>query len=153
MAAEIGQPAPDFSLPDTDRKKVTLKSLRGHKALVVFIPFPFTGVCSKEVCELQDNISHLKELDANVVVITCDTPFSNGQWAKLEGLEFPVLSDYWPHGTATKAYGAFNDDMGAANRCTYVLDENGVITDIIRSKEILVARRFADYTAALIPYV
>ena len=153
MAAEIGKPAPDFSLPDANREKVSLESLRGNKALVVFIPFPFTGVCTKEVCELQDNISQLKEMDANVVVITCDTPFSNGQWAKLEGLEFPVLSDYWPHGAVTKAYGAFNDDIGAANRCSYVLDADGVVTDVIRSKELLVARRFEDYTAALVPYV
>ena len=64
-----------------------------------------------------------------------------------------MLSDYWPHGAVTRDYGAFNDDIGAANRCSYVLDADGIVIDIIRSKELLVARRFEDYTTALVPYV
>ena len=114
MAIEIGQPAPAFSLPDTNDAQVTLESLRG-----------------------------------NMVAITCDTRFSNEAWAKREGIEYPVLSDYWPHGETSQAYGVFNDSFGAATRSTFVLDARGIVTDMIRSEEILVARQFEDYLTAL----
>jgi peroxiredoxin len=149
MAIEIGQPAPAFSLPDTNNEQVTLESLRGNKTLLVFIPFPFTGVCTDELCELQENLGQLQELGANVVAITCDTRFSNDEWARREGIEYPVLSDYWPHGETSKAYGVFNDTFGAAMRSTFVLNAKGTVTDMIRSEEILVARQFEDYLTAL----
>lgn len=149
MTIEIGQPAPAFSLPDTNNEQVTLESLSGNKALVVFIPFPFTGVCTDEFCELQENLGQLQELGANVVAITCDTRFSNEAWARQEGIEYPVLSDYWPHGETSKAYGVFSDSFGAATRSTFVLNANGIVTDMIRSEEILVARQFEDYLTAL----
>ena len=149
MAIEIGQPAPAFSLPDTDNEQVSLESLRGNKTLLVFIPFPFTGVCTDELCELQENLGQLQELGANVVAITCDTRFSNEAWARQEGIEYPVLSDYWPHGETSMAYGVFNDSFGAAMRSTFVLNAQGIVTDMIRSEEILVARQFEDYLTAL----
>lgn len=149
MAIEIGQPAPAFSLPDTNNEQVTLESLRGNKTLLVFIPFPFTGVCTDELCELQENLGKLQELGANVVAITCDTRFSNEAWAKLEGIEYPVLSDYWPHGETSMAYDVFSDSFGAAMRSTFVLNARGIVTDMIRSEEILVARQFEDYLTAL----
>lgn len=149
MAAEIGKPAPDFSLPDVNRDPVTLDSLRGRKALVTFVPFPFTGVCTGEVCDLQNNLSRLRELDAGAVVITCDTPFSNGKWAELEGLEFPILSDFWPHGATASAYGCFNEQLGIADRATYVLDADGVVTDIFTTDHILTPRNLEDQITAL----
>ncbi len=149
MAIQIGQPAPAFSLPDTNNEQVTVESLLGNKTLLVFIPFPFTGVCTDELCELQENLGQLQKLGANVVAITCDTRFSNEAWAKQEGIEYPVLSDYWPHGETSKAYGVFNDSFGAAMRSTFVLNARGIVTDMIRSEEILVARQFEDYLTAL----
>ncbi len=149
MAIQIGQPAPAFSLPDTNNEQVTVESLRGNKTLLVFIPFPFTGVCTDELCELQENLGQLQKLGANVVAITCDTRFSNEAWAKQEGIEYPVLSDYWPHGETSKAYGVFSDSFGAAMRSTFVLNARGIVTDMIRSEEILVARQFEDYLTAL----
>lgn len=149
MAAEIGKPAPDFSLPDADREAVTLDSLRGRRTLLVFVPFPFTGVCTGEVCDLQNNLSRLREKDANVAVITCDTPFSNGKWAELEGLEYPILSDFWPHGAVASAYGCFNEQLGIADRATYVLDAEGTVTDIFTTDHILTARNLEDYVTAL----
>ncbi len=149
MTIEIGQPAPAFSLPDTNNEQVTLESLRGNKTLLVFIPFPFTSVCTGELCELQESLGQLEELGSNVVAITCDTRFANDAWAKQEGIEYPVLSDYWPHGETSRAYGVFNDSLGAAMRSTFVLNAHGTVTDVIRSEEILVARQFEDYLTAL----
>jgi peroxiredoxin (alkyl hydroperoxide reductase subunit C) len=149
MAAEIGAPAPAFSLKDPTKELVSLDDLAGRKALVVFIPFPFTGNCNDEACTLRDHLAELNDLDAGVVVITCDTPFANGAWAEQNGLEFPVLSDFWPHGEVARDYGAFNEDTGSANRITFVLDADGVVREIIDSGSLAVVREYDTYVEAL----
>ena len=146
MPAEIGQLAPDFTLRDTERNKVSLEALKGRKTLVVFIPFPFTAVCHGELCSLRDDLS---ELDANVVAITCDTLFSNGHWSEHEKFGFPLLSDYWPHGEVASAYGCFDERVGAARRYTYVLDKNAVVREVISSDDFGVAREHDRYAEAL----
>lgn len=149
MAAEIGAPAPDFALVDQDRNEVTLASLQGRKSLIVFIPFPFTGVCSSELCELRDNLAALGDLDANVVVITTHAAPTNKAWADQHGIEFPILADYWPHGDVAQAYGTFNDALGAATRSTYVLDGDGVVREIIATDSLGTAREYDAYVTAL----
>jgi len=149
MAASVGSPAPDVTLPDTAGEPVALADLKGRKALVVFMPFPFTGNCDGEACALRDGLADLNDLDASVVVITCTPRFSNAEWAKQNGFEFPVLSDYWPHGAVATAYGAFNDEVGAANRATYVLDADGVVREIIATDSLGITREYDEYLAAL----
>ena len=149
MAAEIGSPAPAFELMNTDRTKVSLDSLKGRKALIVFIPFPFTGICEAELCMLRDERARLSELDANVVAITCDTVPANGAFAAQNGFDFPILSDFWPHGVVAQAYGAFNEITGSANRFTFVLDANGVVRSIVNTESLSTAREFEAYTEAL----
>ena len=149
MPARVGEPAPDFTLKNHDGETVTKGDLAGRKSLVVFIPFPFTGICEAELCTIRDNIGALSDHDADVVVITCDTRPANKKWHDENGFGFPVLSDFWPHGEVAKAYGCFNDKVGAANRATYVLDGDGVVQDIIASDQLGVPREFEDYTAAL----
>lgn len=149
MAADIGSPAPDFALYDQDRNEVTLESLKGRKSLVVFIPFPFTGNCQDELCTIRDRHAELNDLDANVVAITTNPLFSNKAWADQNGLDFPVLSDFWPHGAITDAYGTFDPKVGAANRSTYVLDEDGIVRAIVATESRSIIREFDEYTAAL----
>lgn len=149
MAAVVGSPAPDFTLFDQSRTPVSLESLKGRKTLVVFIPFPFTGVCDGELCDLRDNMQQLSAMDANVVVVTCSTLPVNAKWADEQGFDFPVLTDFWPHGVAAKSYGCFNEKLGVANRSTYVLDEEGIVRDIISSDAFGVPRPIASYHEAL----
>ena len=149
MTVAIGQPAPHFELPDQDRNPVSLDSLKGKKSLVVFIPFPFTGNCEAELCTIRDQRARLNDLDANVVAISCDTLFANKEWSDKNGFGFPVLSDYWPHGETAKAYGAFNEAVGAANRWTFVLDADGVIRDIVNTDSLGVTREFEAMAEAL----
>ncbi len=149
MPVAVGESAPEFSLPDQDRNPVTLDSLKGSKTLVVFIPFPFSGICTQELCMIRDDLSALEDLDAAVVAITCDTPFSNKKWAEDLELGFPVLADYWPHGEVAQAFGAFNEDVGAANRYTYVLDEEGVVRQVINTESLGEAREHEAYVKAL----
>lgn len=149
MAVEIGHPAPQFSLKNHDGETVTRDDLLGKNSLIVFIPFPFTGVCESEMCTIRDNLASLNEIEANVVVITCSTRFTNKKWHDDNNFGFPVLSDFWPHGEAARAYGCFNDAIGAANRATFVLDEEGTVRDIITTDHILTPREFDSYTNAL----
>ena len=149
MTATIGQPAPDFELPDQEGNATSLTSLKGAKSLVVFIPFPFTGICDGEVCAIRDDVGALSDLDARVVVITCHARPTNARWAQEHGIDFPVLSDFWPHGAVASAYGTFNDKLGVADRTTYVLDSDGIIQDIVASDSLGTAREHDAYAAAL----
>ena len=149
MPAEIGSPAPDFSLRNVDGEPVGLDDLKGDKSLIVFIPFPFTGTCEAELCSIRDGISELEGLDANVVAITTDTVFANRKWSEENQFGFPVLSDFWPHGAVTQAFGTFDDRVGAANRSTYVLDADGIVRAIVATESRRDAREFDDYVKAL----
>lgn len=149
MPATVGSPAPAFTLKDQDRKDVSLADLVGKKSLVVFIPFPFSSICSAELCTIRDNLSRLNDVDANVVVITCNTIHVHKKWSEEEGFTFPVLSDYWPHGAVAQAYGCFDEMVGAAKRTTYVLDADGVVREVIATGALTEPRDFESYTAAL----
>lgn len=149
MAAEIGQPAPDFRLKDQQGEFRTLADLAGSRAMVMFMPYAFTKTCQGEVCELRDNLHYLEATGAKVVVITCDTRHSNRRWSEDLGLSFPILTDFWPHGEVSRAYGCFIEKVGCAMRSTYVLDENGIVTEIVESDRFDEPRDWTAYERAL----
>ncbi|CAN5841081.1 peroxiredoxin AhpE [soil metagenome] len=144
-----GQPAPPFDLVDQHRNHVTLDDLAGRPALVVFMPFAFTRVCGSEMCDLRNNQAHLEAVDAGVVVITCDTAATNRAWAESEGFGFTILSDFWPHGEVTRAYGTFNEALGVAHRTSFVLDRGGIVRAVISTGSLREPRPFNSYTDAL----
>ena len=149
MPVALGSPAPEFSLPDTAGAAFTLDKARGRKALLVFIPFPWTGTCDGEACTLRDHFADLNALDANVVIITCYPRPANKKWAAENGFGFPVLSDFWPHGEICRLYGTFNEEKGSANRTTFVLDAEGVVREIVASGSLGTPREYAAYVEAL----
>jgi len=149
MSATAGSLAPAFSLMDQDRNVVSLDDFAGKKTVLVFIPFPFTGICDSEACAIRDSLAALNDLDAGVVVITCHAVPVAKKWSDENGFTFPVLADFWPHGTVAKEYGAFNDAVGVANRMSFVLDANGVVRTIINSGSLGTARELAEYIGAL----
>jgi peroxiredoxin (alkyl hydroperoxide reductase subunit C) len=149
MSVAIGSPAPAFELVAQDRERVSLDSLKGKNALIVFIPFPFTGICDGEVCMLRDSLSELNDLDANVVAITAHAVPTNKRWSDENGITYPVLSDFWPHGAVAHAFGAFNESLGVANRYSYVLDGEGIVRNIIHTDTLGVAREHDAYLEAL----
>jgi peroxiredoxin len=149
MALEVGTPAPDFSLRNQRRETVTLDDLKGDRSVVVFIPFAFTKTCEGELCEIRDNFHRFNDSGVRVVAITCNTLHSNGVWAEQQGFTFDILSDFWPHGRTASAYDSFDDAFGYAKRTTYFLDADGIITDVVKSDELGVARSFEEYEAAL----
>jgi peroxiredoxin len=147
---DAGDTAPDFTLKDQNGDDVSLASFRGEKNVVlVFYPFTFTGVCEGELCSLRDDISQFDTGNAQVLALSCDSRHSQRIWAEQRGYNFPVLSDFWPHGAVAKAYGVFNEELGCANRATFVIDKNGKVADTFASPNLGTPREKAAYEAAL----
>lgn len=128
MALEAGSIAPNFTLKDYNKQDVTLSSFAGDKpVLLVFYPFAFSGVCQSELCQLRDELSDYDGKGVQVLGVSVDTPFSLKEWAQQQGYQFPLLSDFWPHGAVAQSYGVFNEDAGMANRGTFLIDTDGVV--------------------------
>jgi peroxiredoxin len=123
---EVGSKAPEFTLKDYNNEKVSLSSVYAEKpVLLVFYPFAFSGICTGELCQLRDDISSFEGV--RVLGVSVDTPYSLKVWAEQEGYQFPLLSDFWPHGAVAQEYGVFNDKAGMANRGTFLIDGEGVV--------------------------
>ena len=128
MPIEVGATAPEFTLKDQNNQDVALADFRGEKnVLLVFYPLAFTGVCQGELCDVRDNLGAYQSDDVAVVTVSVDSPFTHKVWAEREGYDFPLLSDFWPHGAVAQAYGVFNEEKGFANRGTFVIDKEGVV--------------------------
>jgi peroxiredoxin len=150
MAAGIGDDAPDFTKKATTGDDITLSSFKGDKPVVlVFYPFTFTGVCEGELCAIRDDYSPFENVGAQVIAISCDPGPSQKQWADAQGWTFPVVSDFWPHGEISKAYGAFNDALGCANRVAVVIGTDGKIVDRFDTPDLKTPRERARYDEAL----
>lgn len=124
----VGDVAPDFTLSNQYGEQVTLSDFRGRKNVVVmFYPFAFTGICTGELCELRDRAPEFDNEDTVTLSISCDSVPSLKVFAAQEGLTHHLLSDYWPHGAVSRAYGVFLEEKGFATRGTFVIDKSGTI--------------------------
>jgi glutaredoxin-dependent peroxiredoxin len=136
MSINTGQQAPDFSLYDSDKNKVSLSDYKGKNVLLLFFPQAFTGTCTKELCSTRDNIAAYNQANAQVLGISVDSVFTLAKYKEEQQLNFPLLSDFNKETSA--AYGALYDsfvfDMkGVSKRSAFVLDKDG----IVRYAEIL----------------
>lgn len=130
---EVGSQAPDFTLHDTNRERVSLSNFRGKSAvLVAFFPGAFTGVCTKEMCALRDSMAAFNELGTTVLGVSVDAPAANAGFKASNGLNFTLLSDYKRE--ATNAYGIALENFGGldgltvAQRSVFLVDRDGKIT-------------------------
>jgi peroxiredoxin len=146
---DVGSEAPDFELRDQRAQSHRLSAYRGQKDVVlVFYPFAFTGVCTGEMAAIRNDLSSLQNEETQVLAISCDTVPTLRAFAEREGFDYPLLSDFWPHGEVAKAYGVFNEGLGAAERGTFIIDKEGVVRWTVRT-EISDARTIGDYQKAL----
>ncbi|MET7611735.1 peroxiredoxin [Streptomyces seoulensis] len=128
MALQVGDEAPDFELKDNHGRTVRLSDFRGEKNVVLlFYPFAFTGVCTGELCELRDNLPQFTDRDTQLLAVSNDSMHTLRVFGEQEGLEYPLLSDFWPHGNVSRAYGVFDEDKGCAVRGTFILDKTGTV--------------------------
>ena len=149
MSVEVGQEAPDFELQNQFGTPVRLSSFRGEKnVVVVFYPKAFTATCTGELCEIRDERTVFENDDTVVLGISCDTTATLKVFAEQEGYEFALLSDFWPHGAVTQAYGVFFEPGGFPLRATFIIDTAGIVRwSVVNGPGD--ARRTQDYRDAL----
>ncbi|ASU84532.1 peroxiredoxin [Nocardiopsis gilva YIM 90087] len=149
MSIEVGQSAPDFELSDQHGQTVRLSDFTGRKnVLLVFYPLAFSGVCQGELRELRDNTAEFSTDDVQVLSVSVDSMFAHRAWADAEDLEYPLLSDFWPHGEVADAYGVFDETRGVALRGTFLIDTEGVVRWKVVNP-ISESRSLEDYRKAL----
>jgi mycoredoxin-dependent peroxiredoxin len=149
MAVEVGSQAPDFTTRNSSGEEVTLSSFRGGKAvLLVFYPFAFSPVCSGELCQVREDLPRFQNDDVQILPISTDPTYTLKAWAKAEHFDFPLLSDFWPHGAIASSYGVFDPDRGCAVRGTFVIDRSGLVRWSVVNA-IADARHLDDYAKAL----
>ncbi|MGY1456163.1 peroxiredoxin [Streptomyces sp. SS8] len=128
MAIEVGTKAPEFELRNQHGETVRLADFKGEKNVVLlFYPFAFTGVCTGELCALRDELPRFVNDDVQLLAVSCDSPFTLRVFAEQEGLDYPLLSDFWPHGDTAREYGVFDEEKGCAVRGTFIIDKEGVV--------------------------
>ena len=130
MAIQKGQPAPDFSLFNSEKAKVNLSDYKGKNLVILFFPQAFTGVCTTELCSVRDNLNVYTSLNAEVVGISVDSIFTLAKFKEEQQYNFPLLSDF--NKTISQAYGAFYDDFvfdmkGVSRRAAFVVDKEGTV--------------------------
>ncbi len=132
MSISIGQVAPDFSLFDSAKQKVTLSDYKGKKnVLLLFYPLAFTSVCTEELCGVRDDIARYSNAHAEVLGLSVDTIWTLAKFKEEQGYNFPLLSD-WNKDVSTTydtIYASFSDmDMhGVTKRSAFIIDKEGVV--------------------------
>ena len=127
MTLSVGDRAPGFALRDPDRQVVALADLRGTPVLLVFFPFAFSATCTGELRRLRDGLPGYTDVGVRVLAVSTDPVYSLRAFRDAEGLDFPLLSDFWPHGEVARAYGVFDERAGMAVRGTFLVDGEGVV--------------------------
>ena len=130
MSLQIGDKAPDFKLFSSELKEVSLADYKGQKLVIHFFPLAFTGTCTTQLCTMRDSFGYYEGMNAAVVGISIDSPFTLAKYKEVEAYQFPLLSDF--NKEASQAYGAFYEEFvynlkGVAKRAAFVIDEAGKV--------------------------
>lgn len=131
MALKVGDKAPEFEAPDQSLKVRKLSDFKGSNVVLAFFPGAFTSVCTKELCTFRDSLANLNKLNAKVLGVSVDQPFSNAQFAKENNLNFDLISDLSRN--ISRKYGGLHEDfvkipgLVASKRSVYIIDGNGVV--------------------------
>ena len=125
-----GQKAPDFTLFNTNKNEISLQDFRGRNLIILFFPMAFTSVCTAELCEMRDNISTYADLNAQVVGISVDSPFTLAKFKEDQKLPFDLLSDF--NKEVSQAYDTYYETFalnlkGVSKRSAFVVDGEGII--------------------------
>ena len=130
MSIQIGQMAPDFTLRDNEKNKVTLSEQRGKNVVLLFYPLAFTSTCTAELCSTRDNIAIYNNLNAQIYGISVDSLYAQDKFKKELNLNFPLLSDFNKEVSIAydTIYEKFSNGMrGVSKRSAFVIDKEGIV--------------------------
>ncbi len=127
---QTGQQAPDFTLYDSEKNKLTLSEQRGANVLLLFFPLAFTSVCTVELCAVRDNISQYNNMNAKVFGISVDSVYTLAKYKEEQRLNFPLLSDF--NKEVSEAYDSLYEKFGfgmrgVSKRSAFLIDVNGLL--------------------------
>jgi peroxiredoxin len=130
MSIQIGQPAPDFTLYNTEKQPVTLSAHQGKNVLLLFFPLAFTSVCTAELCSVRDNLKIYERLDAVPLGISVDSLYTLKKFKEEQNLNFDLLSDF--NKEVSQAYGSLYEQFGfgmqgVSKRSAFIIDKNGLV--------------------------
>ena len=130
MNIQIGQQAPDFTLFNTEKNKISLSDYKGKNVVILFFPLAFTGTCTTEMCHMRNHMSLYNGFNAEIIGISVDSLFVLDRFKKENNLDFTLLSDF--NKTACKDYGClyemFSFEMqGVSKRAAFIVDKDGNI--------------------------
>lgn len=126
MALQPGQAAPQFILISSDLKSVSLADFKGRKVVIHFFPLAFTGVCTTQLCTMRDSFGYYDGLNATILGISVDSPFTLAKFKAENNYQFDLLSDF--NKEVSTAYGAIYEQFimglkGVSKRAAFVIDE------------------------------
>jgi glutaredoxin-dependent peroxiredoxin len=130
MSLQIGDKAPQFSLFNSEKNNVSLADYAGKNVLLLFFPQAFTGVCTKELCAVRDDISRYSNANAVVLGISVDSVFTLEKFKAEQGYNFDLLSDF--NKEVSTAYDSIYTDWiltmkGVSKRAAFIVDKDGTI--------------------------
>jgi len=133
MALSVGTTAPDFTLKSKTAdgvRDVTLSANFGKKnTVLLFFPLAFTGVCTKEMCDVTAGFGAYAGVNADVIAVSVDSPFAQEAWAAKENIRLTLASDL--NKTTSKNYEILLDDLmglgSVAARAAFIVDKAGII--------------------------
>ena len=126
MSIQTGQPAPQFTLVSSDLKEISLSDFKGKKVIIHFFPMAFTGVCTTQLCTMRDNFGYYEGVNAVILGISVDSPFTLGKFKEEYNYQFDLLSDFNKEVSAAydTIYGEFVLGLkGVSKRSAFVIDE------------------------------
>ena len=117
-------------LKDSGLNDVDISSSSDQNTVLLFFPLAYTSVCTTELCTMRDELSDYNDLNARVIAISVDSPFTLAKFKEDNNLNFTLLSDF--NKEVSRAYDAIYEDFvagmkGVSKRAAFVIDKNGVI--------------------------
>jgi len=126
MSANVGAPAPDFTLKDQNQQDVSLSTFRGKKRVVIiFYPLDWSPVCTKEHACFVNDMKKFDQLDAQVLGLSVDSVWSHKAYAEKMGIHYPLLADFQPRGAVAQKFGVFLEEKGITGRAISIIDREG----------------------------
>jgi len=122
-----GTPAPDFSLPSTPTRRISLEEFRGQPVVLAFYPADWSPVCGGQLALYSTLRPEFDRFGAQVLGISVDGPWSHAAFAEARNLRLSLLSDFEPKGEVARRYGAYNERAGTSARALFVIDRDGII--------------------------
>ncbi len=122
-----GTPAPDFTLHSTPDQTVSLREFRGQTVILAFYPADWSPVCSDQMGLYNEVLSEFRRYNAELFGISVDGSWCHLAFARDRKLHFPLLSDFEPKGSVSRAYGAYQHGVGESARALFVIDGEGII--------------------------